>query len=383
MKNWLADIEKDFIVVNDMYLFGNVAVKLANLDEDKNANLTDYKNMQKKGVHLITVFPHELDRQDQYRNYIKSVLKIHSQKIHARKCRISEIDRQKAKAFFNEYHIQGANNLGIVFFGLFHLEELVGVLSLGRHHRQIKDNAIVLDRLCFKEGIQIVGGASKLFKRAVEWSELHGYESIVSFSDNRWSLGGVYYALNFTLEKDYPPDYSYLDTYGNYLSKQSQKKQLVECPAELTEKEWAAKRGLKRIWDCGKKRWVFQLADTTEIKKHNKEKKSSALRVKKHYEKHIKNDKITVPCAFCGEEHTIMQLSYDLNVKKNGRFICIKENGSIMGKKPKDHLRKDNPYASLGQKQCTKCSRILPFECFGSDKSRRDNYASRCKECRK
>jgi len=111
-------------------------------------------------------------------------------------------------------------------------------------------------------------------------------------------------------------------------------------------------------------------------------KKKDIQRSQKHYNKHIKNDKIILFCEFCQEEHIIMQLSYNLNVNKNGRFICLKENGSIVGSQPKIHLQKENPYAKLGHKECTKCCRILPFECFGSDKSRRDGYASRCKECR-
>jgi len=119
-----------------------------------------------------------------------------------------------------------------------------------------------------------------------------------------------------------------------------------------------------------------------DLEKHRKEK--AVERSQKHYEKHIQNDKITVHCDFCDEDHTIMKLSYDLNVEKNGRYICHKENGSINGKLPKTHLIKENPYKDLGQKQCLgPCKRILPFECFGSDKSRRDGYCDKCKECRK
>ena len=111
-------------------------------------------------------------------------------------------------------------------------------------------------------------------------------------------------------------------------------------------------------------------------------KKKNVEKVMRHYEKHIKNDKITVFCEFCQKEHTIMTLSYKQNIARNGRFVCIKENGSIVGKQPKIHLRKINEYAKIGSKECTKCKQILPFENFGKDKSRRDGYASRCKNCR-
>ena len=112
------------------------------------------------------------------------------------------------------------------------------------------------------------------------------------------------------------------------------------------------------------------------------QKQKAIERTKKHYNKHIKNNKITVFCEFCQEDHTIMQLSYDQNIEKNGRFICIKENGSIVGKRAKTH--RYNPYEKDRMKQCANpdCKQIKPFSEFNLDKSRRDGYASRCKVCR-
>ena len=44
--------------------------------------------------------------------------KIYDKKIHGRKCIVKEIQSQEGKNFFDKHHIQGCNNLGIVFFGL-------------------------------------------------------------------------------------------------------------------------------------------------------------------------------------------------------------------------------------------------------------------------
>lgn len=111
-------------------------------------------------------------------------------------------------------------------------------------------------------------------------------------------------------------------------------------------------------------------------------KQSSRNRANRHYRNKISKNKVTFFCEFCKEEHTNLQITYDKNIAKNGRFMCIKENGHIVGSKPKTHLQKDNPYADEGKKQCTKCEKIIPFDCFGKDKSRSDGYSSRCKECR-
>ena len=136
----------------------------------------------------------------------------------------------------------------------------MGVMSLGRHHRQSATNHVVLDRLCFAAGVQVVGGASKLLKRCVEWAATEGHEAIITWSDNRWSAGKIYQTLGFTLDEELDVDYSYVDLRnGRRLSKQSQKKSASGCPADKTETEWAFERGLAKIWDCGKKRWKFDL----------------------------------------------------------------------------------------------------------------------------
>lgn len=107
------------------------------------------------------------------------------------------------------------------------------------------------------------------------------------------------------------------------------------------------------------------------------------IKGRRHYENKIREDKVLTFCSFCNTYHLQLKITYEKNIRKNGKFICIHENGYLVGKKPKLHLRKENPYVDQGMKQCTgPCKRILLFECFGTDKSRRDGYASRCKECR-
>lgn len=107
-------------------------------------------------------------------------------------------------------------------------------------------------------------------------------------------------------------------------------------------------------------------------------KEKNRQKTKKHYHAKIKVDTITFKCEFCNEYHTRQKDAYADNINKNGRFICINENGSIIGKLPKLHLRKKNEYESIGKKQCDgkdSCGRILPLDCFSPGKNK-------CKECR-
>lgn len=227
---------------------------------DRKYHYIKYKRCLDQDVHLLTIFSDEWEtRKEQCQSHIKSLLGIHDSRVYARKCSIKQIDKTQGKEFFEKYHIQGKNTLGIIFFGLFYQKELIAVMSLGRHNRQVA--GIVLDRLCFKGGVQISGGASKLFAKCLTWASENNYKKIISFSDNRWSIGGVYKAMNFQLEKELNPDYSYVNIKSPNIriSKQSQKKSNSGCPEGMTETQWAHQNGLARIWDCGKKRWIFSL----------------------------------------------------------------------------------------------------------------------------
>ena len=92
------------------------------------------------------------------------------------------------------------------------------------------------------------------------WAKEQGYNTLVSWSDNRWSAGQVYETLGFMLAHENFTDYGYvkLNTH-QWFHKQTQQKQKTGCPPEFTEYEWATHRGFARIWDCGHKRWELKL----------------------------------------------------------------------------------------------------------------------------
>ena len=117
--------------------------------------------------------------------------------------------------------------------------------------------------------------------------------------------------------------------------------------------------------------------------KKEKHRKQSVARMRRYYDRNIANDKVTVFCAFCNEEHEALRVTHDRNVARNGRYICEREGGHIAGSKPKTHLIKENPYAAEGKKKCAgACGEILLFESFSPDNSKRDGYCSVCKSCR-
>lgn len=197
------------------------------------------------------------DRKDQVKGYLSSKLGI-NKKIYARDCDAREIVAPEAKAFLNKYHIQGAPNSIQYAVGLLHKEEIVGVVTYGKHHRGSGSGQIVLNRLCFKSGISIVGGAKKLISHSVPSLIRMRYKTIITWSDNSISDGAVYEACGFTMEEDMKPDYSYIKGPNRY-SKQSLKKTAQERTTGKTEHQLRLEQGYFRIWNCGKKRWSLAL----------------------------------------------------------------------------------------------------------------------------
>ena len=218
------------------------------------------QSCEKLGVRLITIFEDEWkSRQGQVKNFLKSVMKITEKVIYARKCKVSQIDLHVAKKFLDSSHIQGSSPSQVAF-GLEYEGELVGVMTGNKHHRVNDRSIFVLNRMAFKDGFSIIGGASKLLKHLVKYCQDNNYTKLISWSDNRWSQGNVYSKLGFVLEEDMEADYSYVDKQVTKvrISKQTcvKKNLIAKGGVGNTERELATSLGLERIYDCGKKRWI-------------------------------------------------------------------------------------------------------------------------------
>ena len=228
-----------------------------------------HKNKMKlannSGIRLITIFEDEwLLRNQQCRNFVKSVLGVYDLKVFARKCEVVAISKADGDRFMEENHIQGPALGAMVYFGLTYEGRTIGVVSGGRHHRGPSSSMMVLDRLCFLDGVQVIGGASRLFSALTKYATEQRYSQVVSWSDNRWSEGRVYEALGFRLEAELPPDYSYVKNKKRYSKQSFQKKCIKSKHPEVyqegkTESQMMLEAGYDRIWDCGKKRWVYDL----------------------------------------------------------------------------------------------------------------------------
>lgn len=276
IKNWINSISdkkfiNNFTILNgkeiDLFNGENLAIEYCGLFwhcEDSPEPRTRLYHYNKylaciqQNIRLITIFSDEwTNRNYQIKSYIENILNYNTNKIYARNCITKKLDINQTKEFIDQYHIQKAPSNILYSNGIFYQDDLIGIISLGRHHRD--SNQLVLNRLCFKSNNKIIGGVSKLLKDCIFWAKDNKYNQIITWSDNRWSNGNVYENVGFIFDGHLPPDYSYVnlkkDT-SKRISKQSVKNKI---PKEYSEKDWMHLQGYSRIWDCGKKRWIYNL----------------------------------------------------------------------------------------------------------------------------
>lgn len=207
-------------------------------------------------IRLLTVFEDEwLHQKEKVKKVIKYKLLSQTSRLYGRDCDVLPISGRIASEFTGIHHLNGAKNSNVLNMGLFYRESLVAVMCFGWHHRNPQE--FVLSRFC-TNGMAVVGGASKLFAAALGEIRNLGVKKVTTWSDNRWSTGDLYKRLGFVLDAELPADYHYVKGNKRY-SKQSLKKTPEERLTGKTEFELRTEQGYDRIWDCGKKRWVFTL----------------------------------------------------------------------------------------------------------------------------
>ena len=124
-------------------------------------------------------------------------------KIGARKCSIVKIVDQKiANKFMRGNHINGQVRGSILTLGLEYDRELVMCMSFGRS-RYNGNYTYELLRMCSKKGMEIVGGASKLFRFATNQLEL---DSIISYCDAAKFTGDVYRRIGMSFSYHTAPN---------------------------------------------------------------------------------------------------------------------------------------------------------------------------------
>ena len=227
--------------------------------KDKDYHFNKTKLAQEKGYQLIHIFEDEwLFKRDIVLSLIHSKLGIFDKRIYARNCEIKELNSNEANEFFDENHLQGADN-SKVRLGLFYQNELVSVMTFSKP-RFNKKYEWELVRFASKLNYQIIGGASKLLKYFLNY---YNPSSIITYADRRYSNGNLYRRLGFEFDGFTSPNFYILKDYiirENRIKfqKHKLKDKLINFDPDLSAWENMQLNGYDRIWDCGNYRFVWR-----------------------------------------------------------------------------------------------------------------------------
>jgi len=239
--------------------------------KDKNYHIKKTIKCTEKGVQLLHIFEDEwVFKKEIVKSIIKAKLGLFTNRIYARKCIIEEIDNNTKDIFLEENHIQGTD-ISKVKLGLFYNNELIQVMTFG-HSRYNKNFQYEMHRFASKQGYQIIGGASKLWKYFIR---NYNPESVITYADRRYSNGVTYEKIGFRKARESNPNFFIInkgvrESRLNW-QKHKQKDKLEKFNPELTAWENMQINGYDRIWDCGN--YVFEWKNQKVITKMNKEEK--------------------------------------------------------------------------------------------------------------
>ena len=217
------------------------------------------------GYRLITIFEDEwVYKTDLVKSRLLYILQHGSAtRLGAREAEVTKITSDVAAEFFDKHHLQGGGARGFVQYGAYDGQQLTAVMSFGmaRPNLGAPKNAYAFEVLRFAtDGTNQPGIASRLFACFVDvW---HPYE-VISYADRRWSAGGLYEAMGFSLVSTTRPNYFYC--YSNRLKREhrwnyrkSQIKHRVADGDSKTEYQIMQELGYYRIWDCGSLKYVWR-----------------------------------------------------------------------------------------------------------------------------
>jgi hypothetical protein len=225
----------------------------------------------KQGIRLITIYESEWkERQYAIKRLLRNAIGKSRGKLMARKCELRKVPTPDARAFYEKYHPQGGAGNG-EHYGLYWKGKLVACMRfvLGANDRgavALKKRTWTLGRYATR--VTVAGAASRLFKAFVQ--EVNPPE-VKSFSDNRYFAGGMYAQLGFTLEEESAADYSVWHPKLGLLPKSAWQRRNIPVRAKelgvdsmfdseddpRTERDMTYLLGGRRIYDCGKKRWLW------------------------------------------------------------------------------------------------------------------------------
>lgn len=244
---------------------------IADERKNKNRHVEKHRLCAEKGIRLITLYESEwAERKPTVKRMLRNAVGAGRGRLMARKCVVGRPTPQEARAFYETYHPQGGGGAG-EHYGLYWKGKLVACMrfAFGNNDRGAGANNRQWTLGRYATRISVAGAASRLFRAFVADKDP---ETVKSFSDNRWFGGGMYTQLGFCLDAEVPADYQVWSPKLGLRTKPSYQRRVLparikEHGADIvfdpsrdrrTEAEITYLMGARRIYDCGKKRWLWR-----------------------------------------------------------------------------------------------------------------------------
>ena len=199
-----------------------------------------YKDAATSNIQLIQLFDFDLVEPAWSQHTVPSLTNFivgSGKRVYARDTIVEECSTAEAREFCDKYHRSGYAN-STVKFKLTHDSETVAVFTLQENKR---GKPVELKRLAYKNGVQVIGGTSKIASHARRWCIDAGYSALSSFSDNAWGNGLSYEKAGFKFNGETGPSLRFI----NYLDGSDVLSWSVATP-------WSAKSGVIAA-DCERK----------------------------------------------------------------------------------------------------------------------------------
>lgn len=218
---------------------------------------TLHKNKQqaseRDGYRLIQLWePWWKFRTSQVKGYIKAALGLYEHRVGARQTELREVPYKDAKEFLDSFHILGHRRSITKSIGLYCDGLLVACATFsGGSHRT---DELTMSRWCVREGWVVIGGLSRVTK----WASAHWGRDIYTTADLALSAGDGYVKSGWEVVSTW---YDYFYTHKavpHCVPKRERSKGRCGCPEGKTEYEWARECGYFRIYDAGKRKYVFR-----------------------------------------------------------------------------------------------------------------------------
>lgn len=231
--------------------------------KDKNYHLNKTKECESLNIRLIQIFESEWEyKQEIVKSILRAAINPAScTKIAGRKCEIREVSSKECNIFLEENHLQGKDKASIRY-GLYYDNRLASVMTFVKS-RYDKSIEWEMSRYAIALNTTILGGAQKLF---AHFLKENNPQSIITYSDRRYFTGTIYESLGFALESYTVPAYHYFYNETELLLEsrvQYQKHKLIHILPNFNpnDTEWnnMVANGYNRIWDCGHKKFIYNL----------------------------------------------------------------------------------------------------------------------------